>query len=79
MGCGGAKYAPAQTQQGANMFDLKKYQVKKSFAGYKPGALVAFNGADAERFKDFIVCVEKEVKAEVKEEKKVKTVKRGKK
>ena len=43
------------------MFDLKKYQVKKSFAGYQPGALVAFNGADAERFKDFIVCVEKEV------------------
>lgn len=61
------------------MFDLKKYQVKKSFAGYQPGALVAFNGADAERFKDFIVCVEKDVKAEVKEEKKVKTVKNGKK
>lgn len=61
------------------MFDLKKYQVKKSFAGYQPGALVAFNGVDAERFKDFIVCVEKEVKAEVKEEKKVKTVKHGKK
>ena len=61
------------------MFDLKKYQVKKSFAGYQPGALVAFNGADAERFKDFIVCVEKEVKTEAKEEKKVKTVKHGKK
>ena len=61
------------------MFDLKKYQVKKSFAGYQPGALVAFNGADAERFKDFIVCVEEEVKSEVKEEKKVKTVKHGKK
>lgn len=61
------------------MFVLKKYKVKKSFAGYQPGALVAFNGADAERFKDFIVCVEKEVKAEVKEEKKVKTVKHGKK
>ncbi len=64
------------------MFDLKKYQVKKSFAGYQPGALVAFNGADAERFKDFIVCVEKKaapVVEEVKEEKKVKTVKRGRK
>lgn len=61
------------------MFDLKKYQVKKSFAWYQPGALVAFNGADAERFKDFIVCVEKDVKAEAKEENKVETVKHGKK
>lgn len=60
------------------MFELKKYQVKKAFAGYQPGALVAFNGADAERFKDFIVCVEEKA-SPIAEEKKVKTVKRGKK
>lgn len=60
------------------MFELKKYQVKKAFAGYRQGALVAFNGADAEKYKDFIVCVEKQVQ-EVQEEKQVKTVKRGKK
>lgn len=60
------------------MFELKKYQVKKAFSGYQVGALVAFNGADAERFKAFIVCVE-EKSAPVVEEKKVKTVKRGRK
>ncbi len=62
------------------MFELKKYQVKKAFAGYQPGALVAFNGADAEKYKDFIVCVEEKAApvAET-EEKKVKTVKRGRK
>ena len=66
------------------MFDeLKKYQVKEAFGGYQKGALVAFNGKDAERFKDFIVCVEKEVKHEVKEVKEeikeVKKVRRGRK
>lgn len=44
------------------MFDeLKKYKVKEAFGGYQKGALVAFNGKDAERFKDFIVCVKKKL------------------
>lgn len=69
------------------MFDeLKKYQVKQAFGPYVQGALVAFNGADAKKYKDFIVCAEKpavqEVKEEVKEvpaEKKVRRVRKGKK
>ena len=38
------------------MFDgLKKYKVVKSFNGYREGITVAFNGADAQKYADFIV------------------------
>lgn len=40
------------------MFELKKYKVVKSFNGYSAGITVAFNGADAEKYKDFIVSKE---------------------
>lgn len=71
------------------MFGLKKYKVIKSFNGYQVGALVGFNGADAEKYAKFIEGTEKvapvEIKAapvvEVKEEqpKKRKYVRKGKK
>jgi hypothetical protein len=42
------------------MFDgLKKYKVVKSFNGYPAGITVAFNGADAQKYADFIVSKEK--------------------
>lgn len=68
------------------MFELKKYKVVKSFNGYPKGIQVAFNGADAERYAEFIISTEKAapviVKAvEVVEEqpKKRKYVRKGKK
>lgn len=72
------------------MFGLKKYKVIKSFNGYQVGALVGFNGADAEKYAQFIASTEKvveikaapviEVKEEVKAEKpKRKYVRKGKK
>lgn len=47
------------------MFDLKKYKVVKAFNGYREGICVSFNGADAERYKDFIVGLEKPVVKQV--------------
>lgn len=41
------------------MFELKKYKVVTPFNGYRAGITVAFNGADAEKYKDFIICTEK--------------------
>ena len=42
------------------MFEgLKKYKIVRPFNGYSVGITVAFNGADAERYKDFIVAKEK--------------------
>lgn len=65
------------------MFDLKKYKITKAFGTYKAGQLVAFNGADAEKYKAYIaVYGAKAVEApvvEVKEEKKTKRVRKGKK
>lgn len=70
------------------MFELKKYKIVKSFNGYQVGALVGFNGADAEKYAHFIEGTEKvapvEIKAtpvvEVKEEQpKRKYVRKGKK
>lgn len=60
------------------MFELKKYQIKKAFGTYRAGQIVAFNGADAEKFKGFICDCEK---AEEKEAKApaVKKIKKGKK
>lgn len=40
---------------------LKKYKVVRSFNGYREGITVAFNGADAEKYADFIVCKEQAV------------------
>lgn len=33
-------------------FELKKYRVVKNFGNYKAGEIVAFNGADAEKYAD---------------------------
>lgn len=33
-------------------FDLKKYRVVKNFGNYRAGEIVAFNGADAEKYAD---------------------------
>lgn len=41
------------------MFDLKKYKVVKSFNGYREGMTVAFNGADAEKYAEFIVSTKR--------------------
>lgn len=40
------------------MFGLKKYKVLKDFCNYKKGQIVAFNGADAERFAKNISVLE---------------------
>lgn len=67
------------------MFDgLKKYKVVKEFNGYRKGLVVSFNGADAEKYADFIVSTQKAtpvVVAPVVEEapKKRKYVRRGRK
>lgn len=74
------------------MFGLKKYKVLKDFCNYKKGQIVAFNGADAERFAKHICVLEplkvvntfdtksaekvEEVKEEVKEQPKKRTYKR---
>lgn len=36
------------------MFELKKFIVTKEFCGYRKGALVAFNGKDAEKYGKYI-------------------------
>ena len=41
------------------MFELKKYKVVVPFNGYRKGIVVSFNGADAERYADFIVSTAK--------------------
>lgn len=33
-------------------FELKKYRVVKNFGNYRAGEIVAFNGADAEKYAD---------------------------
>lgn len=68
------------------MFELKKYKIVKSFNGYPVGITVAFNGADAKKYANFIVAKEQvaapvsPVIEEVKEEKpKRKYVRKGRK
>lgn len=69
------------------MFELKKYKVVKSFNGYPVGITVAFNGADAKKYANFIVAKEQvaspvvaPVVEEVKQEKsKREYVRKGKK
>lgn len=68
------------------MFELKKYKVVVPFNGYRKGIVVSFNGADAERYADFIVSTAKAAPVaapvvEVKEEtpKKRKYVRKGRK
>ena len=74
------------------MFGLKKYKVLKDFCNYKKGQIVAFNGADAERFAKNICALEplkvvntfdtkaaekvEEAKEEVKEQPKKRTYRR---
>lgn len=41
------------------MFALKKYKIVKEFNGYRAGITVAFNGADAQKYAEFIVPVVK--------------------
>lgn len=36
------------------LFGLKKYKIVKDFNGYKVGQIVAFNGADADKYADKI-------------------------
>lgn len=36
------------------LFGLKKYKIVKDFNGYKAGQIVAFNGADADKYADKI-------------------------
>ena len=40
------------------MFELKKYKIVKDFNGYIAGQIVAFNGADAQRFADKICSLQ---------------------
>ena len=52
------------------MFELKKFLVVKDFCGYRKGALVAFNGADAEKYGKYICevgCAKKAEPAKVEE------------
>lgn len=46
------------------MFELKKFIVTKEFCGYRKGALVAFNGKDAEKYGKYICEVGCAKKAE---------------
>ena len=40
-------------------FELKKYEIVKPFGSYRKGQFVAFNGAHAKQFAEFIKeCVE---------------------
>lgn len=89
------KCAPAPTEKEFKMlFGLKKYKIVKDFNGYKAGQIVAFNGADADRYADKICSLQvakpiepvvQETKAVVVEdgikstEKKVKRTRRSKK
>lgn len=41
------------------MSELKKYKVLKEFNGYRKGLVVSFNGADAEKYAEFIVSTHK--------------------
>lgn len=41
------------------MFELKKYKIVKEFNGYRKGIVVSFNGADAEKYAEFITSTEK--------------------
>lgn len=43
------------------MFDLKKYKVVKAFNGYREGICVSFNGADAKKYANFIISLDKPV------------------
>lgn len=73
------------------MFELKKYKVVVPFNGYRKGLIVSFNGADAEKYAQFIVStakaapvvqapvVEEEEKAETEAPKKRKYVRKGRK
>lgn len=63
------------------MFELKKFIVTKDFCGYRKGAVVAFNGKDAEKYGKYICevgCAKKAepAKAEVVEEVKAETPKK---
>lgn len=51
-------------------FELKKYRVVKNFGNYKAGEIVAFNGADAEKYADKLCKLEvaKPLQKETKEQ-----------
>lgn len=40
------------------MFELKKYKIVKDFNGYQAGQIVAFNGADADKYADKICSLQ---------------------
>lgn len=40
------------------MFELKKYKVVKDFGNYKKGEIIAFNGADAQKYADKICSLQ---------------------
>ncbi len=39
-------------------FELKRYKIVKDFNGYKAGQIVAFNGADADKYADKICSLQ---------------------
>lgn len=50
---------PTPKNRSKGMFELKKYQIKRAFGTYRVGQIVAFSGADAEKYASFIVSREK--------------------
>lgn len=40
------------------MFELKKYKVVKDFGNYKKGEIIAFSGADADKYADKICSLQ---------------------
>lgn len=65
------------------MFELKKYKIVKNFNGYIVGQVVAFSGADANKYADKICSlavakpileVKEEVKQDIKEVKAVEEI-----
>lgn len=51
-------------------FELKKYRVVKNFGNYRAGEIIAFNGADAEKYADKLCSLQvaKPLQKETKEQ-----------
>ena len=52
-------------------FEFKTYEIVKPFGSYRKGQFVAFNGAHAKQFAEFIKECVAEVKKPVEQEKKL--------
>lgn len=56
-------------------FVLKKYKIIKDFNGYRKGQIIAFSGADAEKYAENICSLKVAAPFQVKEQAKIQTKK----